>query len=467
MSGLDVPGKRTKKEIDAVGVTRDTLTSRGGLAVIVRYIEGIGVLSVLEGLFGKIRKSSKGQDVGEVFKQIFCYFLDGTSFHLTRFDALKNDEGYAAGIESDPARLLSSHSVKRFFRVFSWGLSGLFRSVLLKLFLWRLRITRPELIVLGIDTMVMDNDEAKKREGVQRTYKKVKGFQPLHLTWGRFVIDALFRGGKKQGNHGSTVVKVVRRIVGAIRSKYRSDVAIVIRSDSGFMDQDFFAECERLRVGFTCSGKLYSDIKEYAALADTSFWGRYENAHRAWDYLELGDRRGSWDRFRRAVFTRLDDGDRQFALEFARMESIIYTNLGMGSEIDELLDKAGQSGWLTAEGVVSLHHGRGRDELAHRSVKEFGPERLPFERFAYNTAFYYTMLVAHFIFESFKEDVSDEVVPVESYPNTLRRRIIDIAAKVVRTGGKTILKVTQAVWDDLNLARMWEKAGSPLVLSSA
>lgn len=44
------------------------------------------------------------------------------------------------------------------------------------LFLWRLRIGKPKVIKLGIDTMVMDNDEAEKREGVEPTYKKVKGF---------------------------------------------------------------------------------------------------------------------------------------------------------------------------------------------------------------------------------------------------------------------------------------------------
>ena len=163
----------------------------------------------------------------------------------------------------------------------------------------------------------------------------------------------------------------------------------------------------------------------------------------------------------------MDDSDRQLTMEFARMEGLIYTNLGMGREIDALLSKVNRSRWLTVSGIVGLHHGRGRDELVHRSLKEFGPEQLPFERFAYNTAFYYTMLVAHFVFECFKEDVCSEVVAVEAYPNTLRRSVIDTAAKIVRTAGRTILKVTQAVWNDLNIKRMWQKAGSMPELSSA
>ena len=76
------------------------------------------------------------------------------------------------------------------------------------------------------------------------------------------------------------------------------------------------------------------------------------------------------------------------------------------------------------------------------------------------------MVLTHFLFECFKEDVCGKVISVEAYPNTLRRRVIDTAAKIVRTGGKTILKVTQAVWDDLNLRSMWLKAGSMPEFSS-
>jgi hypothetical protein len=453
--------------IKGIEITPDTLTSRGGLSLFVRYVTSMGLWPIIEELFGGLRKSRKGQKVEEIFKQLFCFLVDGTSYHLVRFDALKQDPGYAGAIQSKYDDLLSSHSVKRFFRSFSWGLTWLFRRLMLRLFLWRLHILRPEVVVVGIDTMVMDNDEAIKREGVQWTYKKVKGFQPLQMTWGRFPIDAVFRGGKKHGNSGVVVPQMVRRIVSAIRSGYRSDVAIVFRVDSGFMDQKVFRELEELQVGYTCSGKLYTDIKEYAQCSDNCHWGRYENDNRSWDYLEFGDRRADWDMFRRAIFTRLDDGEDQQLLEFARMESLIYTNLGMGEQIDELLERADLVQWLEADGIVGLHHGRGRDELVHRGIKEFAPESLPFRRFSCNTGFYYTMLLAFFLFECFKEDVCDEVVPVVAYPNTVRRKVIDVAAKIVRSGGKTILKMTQAAWNELNLPRLWERSGKVHRLSSA
>ena len=134
---------------------------------------------------------------------------------------------------------------------------------------------------------------------------------------------------------------------------------------------------------------------------------------------------------------------------------------GQGQRIDELLSQVGHADWLDAVKILGLYHERGRDELVHRAMKEFADEKLPFKRFGPNMAYYSTMLVAFFLFEAFKEDVCSEVVPVESYPTTLRRRIFDQAGKIVRHAGEIVLKFTQAVWDQLKLDSLWRKAHTP------
>ena len=113
------------------------------------------------------------------------------AFKSLDFDALKKDDGYAAAIETAPEQMLSSHAVKRFLGAFSWYRIWLFRSLLKQLFRWRLQIRKPKVVVLGMDTMVMDNDEARKRHGVEPTYKKVNGFQPLRLTWEGLTVSSL------------------------------------------------------------------------------------------------------------------------------------------------------------------------------------------------------------------------------------------------------------------------------------
>ena len=249
--------------IDDVQPTSETLTGRAGLSLFVRYVRGIGLYPHLDRLFGSLRKSRKGQPVTEIFKQLLCFLLDGSSRHLVSFDALKEDAGYGGAIETKPEALLFSHAVKRFFGRFSMWRIWLFRRLLQQLFLWRLRLQQPPLILLGMDTMVMDNDEAPQRHGVAPTYKRVKGFQPLQVTWGRLLIDAVFRGGDKHSNHADTAPKTLSHLIQKIRRKYRSDVPIIVRLDSGFFDQKLLQVLETLEVGYLVAGKLYGDVQQY------------------------------------------------------------------------------------------------------------------------------------------------------------------------------------------------------------
>ncbi len=136
----------------------------------------------------------------------------------------------------------------------------LFRKVLKQLFLWRLSIEKPDLIKIGIDTMVLDNNGADLREGVEPTYKKVKGFQPLQVFWGRYLVDAIFRNGKAHSNHGNHVQRVVSDMVRIIRKGYRSDVPIIFLADTGFFDQALLEHCEKLKVGLIVGGKMYPAI---------------------------------------------------------------------------------------------------------------------------------------------------------------------------------------------------------------
>jgi hypothetical protein len=447
--------------IDAIDMTPDTLASRGGLSLFVRYLRGIDLAPHLERLFGSLRKNRKGQSVSEIFKQLFCFFLDGTSRHLVYFDALKGDEGYAAAIESNQGAMLSSHAVKRFFGSFWWYRIWLFRRLLQRLFLWRLSLRRPPVVVLNIDTMVMDNDEASIRHGVAPTYKKVKGFQPLQVTWDRFIIDAVFRGGDKHSNHEDTALQTVRHLVCRIRRSYREDVPIVVRMDTGFLDQKLFEEWEELKIGYIVGGKLYEDVKAFVSGAGLSAWESYRSKKQVWDFFEFGDRRGTWSMFRRAIFCRPRYEEEQRLLSFARPDTVLYTNLGMGGAIDQALRDAGEERMLLAEQIIACYHQRGGDELIHRALKEFASETLPFKRFAPNTAFYYTILLSFFLYETFKEDVCRGVVPLTAYATTLRRRVIDFAAKIVRHSEKITLKVTTALWKAVDLPTLWERSQAP------
>ena len=388
-------------------------------------------------------------------------------FILNRFDHLKTDTGYAGVIETAAEEMISSHTAKRFFRSISVVRVWLFRKVLKSLFLWRLSIEKTDLIKIGIDTMVLDNNDADLREGVEPTYKKVKGFQPLQVFWGRYLVDAIFRNGKAHSNHGNHVQRVVSDMVRIIRKGYRPDVPIIFLADTGFFDQALLEHCEKLKVGLIVGGKMYADIKETLDELPDECFREYKKGCKAWFYTKFGNRRKSWKKFYRTIYAKpVSEDDGQVLLEYARPELIIYTNIGMDNEITRSILKAHNSDetQISPQAIINAYHFRARDELVNRALKDFGTEHLPFKRFASNAAFYYLMCISFFLFESFKYDMDSPVIKITWYAESFRRKVLDTAGQIIRTGRRIYLKIPEITSEALCFKHLWVKSGSiPLI----
>jgi hypothetical protein len=384
---------------------------------------------------------------------------------ITGFDVLRDDDGYAATLEVKRENLLSSHAIKRFFRKFTYVKCDMLRVLLNNLFIWRLHIEKPEKIVLDIDTMVLDNDDAHCREGVSPTYKSIKGFQNLQITYNGIIIDAVFRRGSAHSNHGNDVKKAVKRVVELVRKHYRNDVPIIITSDSGFLDEKNLEYFDKtLGVFFVCFGKLYDTIKEYVSGVPSDQFCNYTKGIIQWQYLEFGSKLKSWKTigFLRTIFTKLvSDENGQMIMDFARPDSVLYTNIGCKKWHKDVLKNAHCTEYLTGRGIINLAHGRGRNELVNRSVKDFmTSEHLPFRNFGMNAAYYYLMVIGHVLLESYKMDVLRDDVPLihaTSYPSTVRRRMIDFAACIVRSGNYVKLQVTKAMNRIIDCIKLWDR----------
>ena len=450
-----------KHKIDRAETTDERLSSRAGLSLITRYIYSTCIGNLLSKLFAFAKKSSKGIKLQSLFHQIICFFFAGSNLHLTNFDELSKDEGYTASIETDSKQMASSHAVKRFFQAISMVRVWLFRRVLRRLFIWRLCIEKPDIIKIGLDTMVMDNDDALKREGVDPTYKKVKGFQPLQMYWGRYLIDAIFRNGKAHSNHGNHAEYMVREMVKLIRKEYSKTVPIILMADTGFFDIQLFNLCDCLQIGFVIGGKMYNDIKESVVNMPENSFFKYNRNKQTWLYCEFMDKRKSWDTAWRTIYTKpISDEEGQILLEFARPETIIYTNIGMDNSVTKsILEVKGTNDTkISPQAIITLYHQRGRDELINRGFKDFGSEHLPFKRFAPNAAFYYMMTISFFLFESFKYDIDSDIIPLQWYATTFRRRCLDIAGKIVRTGRQLIMKIASSAYRNLSFDLLWKKS---------
>ena len=286
------------------------------------------------------------------------------------------------------------------------------------------------------------------------------------MIWAGKIVDAVFRGGRKHSHAGHTVVNMLRRMVPLMRQACGPHVTIIFRFDSGVFDEAILQACDQLQVGFIVTGKMYPTIKTYVDTQDPAQWAVYHNGHQEWEYLEFGWRCASWARHYRTLYTRaITEPDGQRLLDFARPDNVILTNLGVTPAVLAHASGAARAHWTQPATLIASHHRRGADELPHRGLKDFGFEELPFKRFPANAAFYYCMLIAFFLSETFKEDVLAEVLPITSYATTVRRVVIDIAAKVVWTGRQVILKVTHSVMTALRFDELWARCQSPPPLS--
>jgi len=324
-----------------------------------------------------------------------CVFLWMVQAHtLHRLMSLKKIIAYAPLIGCNPEHLASSHAVKRFFGALPYQ-DVLFPHLLRKIFLWRLKINRSAVIILGVDSMVLNNDDALQREGVEPTYKKVKDFHPVQMNWGRYFVDAVFRVGSDPSNHSQTVEKMICTIVAKIRKEYKADVPIIIRLDSGFYDQKLFKTFEFINIGYACGGRLYKNVKKSATESTSWFKFKSCNNKEIWEYTEFMCKQEQWDIPRRTIYSRLILRDRQFVIPGLNTDSSIITNIGIGGEIDKLLCQAGAENLLLAHDILGNYHNRGNDELANRAIKDFGEEKLPFKHFHSNAAWYFFMLISN------------------------------------------------------------------------
>jgi len=447
--------------ISKIESTNEKLTSRGGLFFLNEYLENIGIISRLSHKFKYLKDSRKGLSVENYFKQLFSFIFDGTKLNLTYFDELKKDEAYSELLKLSMDDLSTSHQIKRLTGKFKNVPRhiDIFRDLLLDIFITNLKSEQPEVIEIGIDTMVLNNDDSRQKEGCSPTYKGVNGFQPFQVYWNGIIIDAIFRDGKCHSNHGTDVKTTLKKIVKKIRKCYSKSVPIIVKMDSGFMSDENFTYFEEvLKIHFVCVGKMYDSVKDYIGELPANNRETYFGRHQ-WEYIEFCNKLRSWNKFRRAVYVQqVPTTIEQMVLDFARSDRMIYTNIGVNPEIDSGLRNLTKEDYFSAEYIVKLHHIRATDELVNRDLKDFmTKEKLPFRAFSSNQVFYYLMTIAFSVMRNFQRNISTDILYSNSQPNSFRRQFIDIPGKIISHSGQKILKIAKAYFEKLKLEIIYER----------
>ena len=438
--------KDCRKKIKSLGTTKECLISRSGLVPYVNFLNGSAIGDELEEALIHLRKSKKGIKLSDAFFQLLLFFADGTEKCLKGFDKLKDNKAWQKlhGCK----KTLNTGQFKRLLEKVSKKEMELLRPLIRRIFLSALKVSKTDKVILFLDSSVYDNDGAKCRAGVKPTYKKKKGYHPINLIWDGLYVDTVFQRGDYSTNHDGVAIKMLQEITPLIRETLGTNIQIIVRMDGGYYDQKIFAACDKLNISFICAGKRYRDHQYLEGRSLDNFDGIFRNNSSQWHFHRFQERRATWPKKMqyRALFLRAteENGEALLGLE----SRIILTNLD---------DKE-----CTDEQLIKYDHSRGADELTHRAAKEFSDEKMPCLDYHAN-AFWYTLsIIAFNLFQIFKRNIA--CFPYNAYPNTVRRKLFDLAGKIVGGGHSFKLRITEWKMKELKFDKIWQRSLIPWII---
>jgi hypothetical protein len=438
--------KDCRKKIKKVETTNECLSSRSGLAPYVNFLTGSSVALELQDSLAHLRKSSKGIKLSDAFFQLLLFFAEGSYQCLKGFDTLKDNEAWETlhGCKDS----LNTSQLKRVLNKISPREINLLRPIIRQVFLSALKDSNPDKVVLFLDSSVYDNDGSKCRGGVKATYKKKKGYHPINLIWQGLYVDTVFQRGDYSTNHDGVAIKMLKEITPLIREALGEDVQIIVRMDGGYYDQKIFATCDELSIKFVCAGKRYGDHQYLEEKSLNDFDGIFKNNTSQWHFYRFQERRATWpEKMKyRALFLRATEENGEVLLGLD--SRIILTNLDEKEYTDEQ--------------IIKYDHSRGTDELTHRAAKEFCDEKMPCLDYCANAFWYTFSIIAFNLFQIFKRNIA--CFPYNAYPNTVRRKLFDLAGKIVKGKRSLILKITEWKMKELKFQKIWQRSLTPWLI---
>lgn len=291
----------------------------------------------------------------------------------------------------------------------------------------------------------------------------------MHICWGPYLIDVIFRVGSAHSNHGTDYIDSITDIVNLIRRgtpvRFRLCCAPTV----------VLPTRKRLNISKTSWVFITWLPTNFIKTSKNTFWNCQlkdtVNSARIKRYGSSSSLATNSNRGNASVGVFLPNSP------WIRVASISWIYPGQIQLFQPILacvKKLTTNYWppakkyFEAETIISLTHERGADELIHRSVKELATkEQLPFQSFGMNRAYYYLLVIVHFMFECYKRDITPDVIPVTAYPNTFRRKLIDFAVKITSRSRYIIMNVTRTIFETIQIDVLWKRCQSPPIIQFA
>jgi len=414
-------------------ITRDTITSHAGLALLGEFCVGLDFLRVIDRSLPK-PGSGAGYIASEyVFPLVLM--LNGGGRSLEDMRVIRGDAGLREILPLK--RIPSSDAAGDWLRRMGdgRGLEGL-ESVQRKILKRALKYDEAKSYTLDIDATGI---EAQK-ESAEMTYKGFTGYMPIVGTLaenGLVAGDEFREGNQSPGSRNLEFIKY------CIQQMPRGKRIKALRADAASYQADIINYCYKEEMEFAIGADLDEAVVRAIKSLPESEWRPYRGSHIA-ETVHCMNR--TKKAFRLIVVRRSCQQGLFGQEENKRRYTAIAANR---TEV--------------AEVVMDWYHQRG--ECSENRIKElkigFGMERMPCGQTVANAVFFRIGSVAYNIYRLFVLKTLD-VSWHKHQVQTLRWRLFQTAGKVVDHANRVYLKVRRglyALFEKIRL-RIWEFANT-------
>ena len=414
-----------------VEMTRDTITSHAGLALVGELAVGIGMLEAADRELPK-PGSGAGYKASEyIFPLVLM--LNGGGRSLEDLRQIREDEGLREVLPL--GRIPSADAMGDWLRRMwgSGGLDGLERV--------EQRLLKRGMKSDGVKGYTLDIDATgivAEKESAKMTYKGYKGYMPIvgHLAENGLVVGDEFREGNE--SPGGKNLEFLKHCVKQMPKGKRIRA---MRADAAAYQAEVTNYCEGYGIEFAIGADLDKAVLAAIRSIPKGDWRLYENGYMAETVHCMNKTKKAF----RLIVIRRPYQKELFEEADERVKySVIATNKTE-----------------SAEGVVAWYHQRG--ECSENRIKElkigFGMERMPCGQFEANAIFFRIGVLSYNLYRLFVLKALGTSWHRHQV-QTVRWRLYQIAGKIIFHGGQVFLKVRRKflrLFSDIRL-RIWEFA---------
>jgi hypothetical protein len=418
---------KPEARLGTVEVTADGegLVSHAGVALLVELSDRVGLSAALSRALAGTRERRSAHDPGRVLRDVAVMLADGGDC-VTDMDAYRGQERLfgARSSETTTHRVLKSIDDALLGRVRAARAAARAR-------VWDAG-ARPDTITLNIDaTLLTAHSEKELAAG---NYKHGYGFHPLncYLDETGEALAAILR----PGNAGSNTAADHFTVLGlALAQLPAEDLLreVLVRTDIGGQTHAFTADCREAGIRFSVGYELSETVRSAILQVPEAGWVQAIDAGGK-------DRDGAW------VAELTDRIDLSAWPEGSRL--ICRSERPHPGAQFQIFDEHGYryTCFLTDQDGNDIahlelrHRGRARVEDSIRCGKDTGMRNLPHHAFEHNQTWLELSLIAQDLLCWIKLIcLTGELATAE--PKRLRQRLLHIAAKLVRHGRRTHLKL--------------------------